>query len=67
MDFIFSVLNMNPKIGNFVVKNIDDGKIDFFHWQKCIEKKMFRPKTETFERRASNVHLHTFSFVELRC
>ncbi|CAM6007677.1 unnamed protein product [Sphagnum balticum] len=27
---IFSILNMNPKIGNIVVKDIDDGKIDFF-------------------------------------
>jgi ribosomal protein S1 len=26
----FSILNMNPKIGNIVVKDIDDGKIDFF-------------------------------------
>ncbi len=25
----FSMLNMNPKIGNIVVEDIDDGKIDF--------------------------------------
>jgi hypothetical protein len=40
MDF-FSILNMNLKIGNFVVKDIDDGKLDFFslakvHWKKNV-------------------------------
>jgi hypothetical protein len=27
---IFSILNINPKIDNIVVKDIHDGKIDFF-------------------------------------
>jgi ribosomal protein S1 len=36
---IFSILNMNPKIDNIVVKDIADGKIDFFCRQKRIEKK----------------------------
>jgi hypothetical protein len=30
---------MNLKIGNIVVKDIDDGKINFFCQQKRIEKK----------------------------
>nr|AND50382.1 ribosomal protein S1 [Sphagnum strictum] len=37
---IFSILNMNPKIGNIVVKDIDDGKIDFFSPAKAHRKKI---------------------------
>jgi len=44
----FSILNMNSKINNIVVKNIDDGKIDFFHRKNASEKKKFRHKVETF-------------------
>ncbi|KAH8941452.1 hypothetical protein BDL97_14G040200 [Sphagnum fallax] len=32
---IFSILNMNPKIDNTVVKDIYDGKIDFFSSAKA--------------------------------
>nr|AND50516.1 ribosomal protein S1 [Sphagnum orientale] len=39
---IFSILNMNPKIGNIVVKDIDDGKIDFFSPAKAHRKKIKR-------------------------
>nr|AND51111.1 ribosomal protein S1 [Sphagnum papillosum] len=39
---IFSILNMNPKIGNIVVKDIDDGKIDFFSPAKAHQKKIKR-------------------------
>jgi hypothetical protein len=39
---IFSILNMNLKIGNIVVKDIDDGKIDFFSLAKAHRKKKRR-------------------------
>nr|AND50348.1 ribosomal protein S1 [Flatbergium sericeum] len=39
---IFSILNMNPKIGNIVVKDIGDGKIDFFSPAKAHKKKIKR-------------------------
>jgi hypothetical protein len=34
-----SILNMNPKINNIVIKDIDDGKIDFFSPAKVHKKK----------------------------
>jgi hypothetical protein len=45
-----------------VVKDIDDGKIDFFCQQKHIKKKTFRHKVETLAKHLRNTKKNTFFY-----
>ncbi len=45
-------MNINLKIGNIVVKDIDDGKIDFFSPTKA------HPKINKFRRKAKTLAEH---------
>ncbi|CAK9189882.1 unnamed protein product, partial (mitochondrion) [Sphagnum tenellum] len=57
---IFSILNMNPKIGNIVVKDIDDGKIDFFSPAKAHQKK--RKRLGVKRKHLRNTKKNTFFY-----
>nr|YP_009745561.1 ribosomal protein S1 [Andreaea wangiana]QIH30007.1 ribosomal protein S1 [Andreaea wangiana] len=63
---IFSILNMNSKIGNIVVKEIGDGKVDYSSPAKPHQKEMKRlgAKRKHLRNTKKNTFFHKYEKIE---